>query len=308
MKVAEERKADIVLVQEHNLSMVRIRDATNDTATLCRNRKIGIMKHTSGAGYSEMNFGKWALFNCYISQNITSQQFKAYIDEVMQKADRNTNFIIAGDLNAKSTFWISEYTESRGEYIAEWMNSLNLAVQNTENTPTFVRGRQASYIDVTLSSEGMASKVFDWQVSVNESMILHRYIFYIIDVEKHSTKTDWHPVHYIDKRVITNALEILEEGIEDVDQLVTAMRSAQAVAMEHETPEGGRLQSCWWNDQISALWQECYRFKRVLTRARSRQREQGVIMELERRYKETRRTLRRAINEGQKEQWNLLCE
>ncbi|KAG5879721.1 hypothetical protein JTB14_023037 [Gonioctena quinquepunctata] len=92
-----------------------IKDLNNNSAILCRNRKCGIGSHTKGAGFIALNFDKWSLINCYVSPNIKLQEFKNYIDAVMQQARKCSKFIIAGDLNAKSTLWNVGRTDPRGK-------------------------------------------------------------------------------------------------------------------------------------------------------------------------------------------------
>ncbi|KAK9743715.1 hypothetical protein QE152_g8338 [Popillia japonica] len=63
----------------------------------------------------------------------------------------------------------------------------------------FVRGEANSFIDVTLSTPKMASRVTDWRVLDEETLTEHRYIFYEIVGDKTSKKelerrtfiTDW---------------------------------------------------------------------------------------------------------------------
>ncbi|XP_023016765.1 uncharacterized protein [Leptinotarsa decemlineata] len=129
-KTADEKEAGILAIQEPNINMIKdnpvwIKDLDNDTAILCRNKKYGIVKHTRGHGYITLNFGKWSLINCYFSPNKSLQDFKIYFDTVIEQARMSPNFVIAGDLNAKSTLWNSRYTAPRGDYIAEWMSTLN---------------------------------------------------------------------------------------------------------------------------------------------------------------------------------------
>lgn len=56
----------------------------------------------------------------------------------------------AGDINAKSPLRSSPSTDCRSEYWVDWAAALNLKARSF--IPTFVRGRNSSYIDVILST------------------------------------------------------------------------------------------------------------------------------------------------------------
>nr|CAH7763998.1 unnamed protein product [Callosobruchus chinensis] len=71
-------------------------------------------------------------------------------------------FLILGDFNAKSSLWGPQPTDIRGNYLAEWIAVLNLVVHNSGDKPTFLRGLSMSFIDVTLLSQSLATKISKW--------------------------------------------------------------------------------------------------------------------------------------------------
>ncbi|KAK9729431.1 Endonuclease-reverse transcriptase [Popillia japonica] len=102
----------------------------------------------------------------------------------MNKNSRSENkeAVIAGDINAKSFLWQSPVSDKRGEYWAEWVAALDLVVHNTGEVATFARGTTESFIDVTLSTQKMSTRIINWKVMEEENMTDHRYIYYELKV------------------------------------------------------------------------------------------------------------------------------
>ncbi|KAK9719707.1 Endonuclease-reverse transcriptase [Popillia japonica] len=84
---------------------------------------------------------------------------------------RKKQVIIAGDINAKSHLWGSPTIDKKGEHWSEWIAALNLVVQNTGLTQTFVHAK-------------IAARVMDWQVLEEESLTEHRFISYVVRTKK----------------------------------------------------------------------------------------------------------------------------
>jgi ribonuclease HI len=82
---------------------------------------------------------------------------------------RGTDFLLAGDLNAKSASWMSNHTDKRGAWVDEALSEMGLTVLNDGATPTFERtcnGKTlSSIVDVTAASASLADAVADWKVS-----------------------------------------------------------------------------------------------------------------------------------------------
>lgn len=145
------------------------------------NKDIGVQMFKSGVVYVRCELEKFIIYSCYISPNITLELFKKRLDAIMMDVQRvNREAIATGDFNAKSTAWGSPSSDKRGEYIEEWIATLNLVVLNQGN-PTFERGESRSHIDLTLSTSGMSKYFYNWQVSEKETLSLHKYIHFEVD-------------------------------------------------------------------------------------------------------------------------------
>lgn len=55
---------------------------------------------------------------------------------------------------------------------------MNLDVMNKGNTPTFVRGKSSSIIDITMCSRNLTRKIENWRVTEDENLSDHQYIFF----------------------------------------------------------------------------------------------------------------------------------
>ncbi|KAG5873069.1 hypothetical protein JTB14_010415 [Gonioctena quinquepunctata] len=66
--------------------------------------------------------------------------------------------------------------------LVEWMNTQNMVAHNEETTPKLARVAQTSFIDLTLSSQGMTTKVSGSNFFTEENMSLHKTIFLDISI------------------------------------------------------------------------------------------------------------------------------
>ncbi|KAG5886457.1 hypothetical protein JTB14_012869 [Gonioctena quinquepunctata] len=107
----------------------------------------------------------------YLSPNITREDYRDKLENIMQKARRcQSEKIIAGDFNAKSAEWGSPTTDARGTILMDWTSTPNLIVQNRGSKPTFVRRATGSFIDVTLASQKIAKSITNWRVLDDETL------------------------------------------------------------------------------------------------------------------------------------------
>ncbi|XP_074031398.1 uncharacterized protein [Leptinotarsa decemlineata] len=158
-KIIQEKEIDIALIQEPNMALTTgnprwILDESGTTAVLCENPRCGVTTHETGQNFICIVLKDWSIYNCYISPNIPMNEFRNRVDNIMEHVrDQGKEALIVGDFNAKSALWSSPMSDARGEYLVEWINALNISVCNEGNIPTFVRGAQTSFIDVTLATQ-----------------------------------------------------------------------------------------------------------------------------------------------------------
>ncbi|KAK9686493.1 Endonuclease-reverse transcriptase [Popillia japonica] len=135
---AKQSNVDILIVGEPNKKIVDgkkwVTDGSKDVAILFVNkclvvtnveRKKGYLVNKClvvtnverKKGYLRVNLGKWDLYCCYISPNISIEEYMKLVDEIAnQVKTTKREAVIAGDVNAKSHMWESPKTDSIGEY------------------------------------------------------------------------------------------------------------------------------------------------------------------------------------------------
>jgi len=123
------------------------------------------------------------VYSCYWSPNCSIAEYEDFILR-LERSVRTSALpcVVAGDFNAKSRLWGSPTEDKRGAILADLMSALDLHACNSGVSPTFVRGQSESHIDVTLVSNTIRGKVVDWKVLENESLSLHKYISFDIQM------------------------------------------------------------------------------------------------------------------------------
>ena len=97
----------------------------------------------------------------YLDKNI--QHFPNEFLELINKVG-NADIIIGSDSNSHSTLWNCANTDSRGEYLEDFIIQNNLQCLNVGNNWTFQGPMGKSIIDITLSNYSLANKISDWKV------------------------------------------------------------------------------------------------------------------------------------------------
>ncbi|XP_072400842.1 uncharacterized protein [Diabrotica undecimpunctata] len=178
--------ADLIIVPEPNKNIVKkngwITDTRSDVAIYINNKNMHINKVKRREGYLKINIDNLAIIACYISSNINIEHYERQVENIIDMSQNERDFIVAGDVNAKSILWGSPHNDRRGEIWNEWISSADIVVLNN-GEPTFVRGESKSHIDVTLASKNVAKKISGWDVLGENLFTHHRYIFYEIGVK-----------------------------------------------------------------------------------------------------------------------------
>lgn len=90
------------------------------------------------------------------------------------------NVIVARDFNARHGFWSSPTNDVKGNVLVDMAHALDLIVCNYGDTPTQERGGSQSYIDVTLVSARLRSRLTSWEVLQEETLSDHNYIAFTV--------------------------------------------------------------------------------------------------------------------------------
>jgi len=198
-QVAEEINADAIVISEPNRNEGEDNawypDSTGRAAVAVTDRIPVENPGQPERGFRWVKLSGIRLYSCYWPPHSSSSitEFADFIDRLeMSIRESELPVIVAGDFNAKSGHWGSKKEDARGVLLIDWMASLNLAVCNRGNNPTFVRGNSESHIDLTFASNSIVKSITNWRILEKESLSLHQYITFDIAVnsgEKHHRKS-----------------------------------------------------------------------------------------------------------------------
>lgn len=96
---------------------------------------IGAKESGSGPGFAWLRLGNVRAFSCYWTPNGDSaadrlEAFKGFLDgldqAIRQVEKENETLLVAGNFNAKSTYWGSSVDDSKGEALESFAASLGL--------------------------------------------------------------------------------------------------------------------------------------------------------------------------------------
>jgi hypothetical protein len=224
--------------------------------------------------------------------------------------------IVAGDFNAKSGFWGSKKEDARGVLLTDWMASLNLAVCNRGNKPTFVRGNSESHIDITFVSNSIVNSITNWRIFEKESLSLHQYITFDIAAnsgEKHHQKTgprwSWRKLdeNKLKAFIERTTLTVANHARLGAEELVKYLEEACNNSMPKGTYMGKKKPLHWWTMKIAELRKKCLGARRKLKRATKRSNNIQASIELQN-YRNAQKELKREIERSKNKSWELLCK
>lgn len=173
--------ADVVVSAEPNKRMIEnsawVTDSDSDAAvTITGGNRI--RRSGSGNGFSWVDTGPITILGCYISPNANTPRFDTFLLDLRKEIRKiGGKVLIVGDFNAKHRLWGSKRTDARGRKVIEWAAAELLTLHNDGEKPTFQRGKQTSYIDLTFSTSNLASSIRNWHVMDQiDSLSDHNYI------------------------------------------------------------------------------------------------------------------------------------
>lgn len=171
--------------------------------------------------------------------------------------------IIGGDFNAHNTVWGSTDTNSRGEYILDYILSTGLIILNSGNKPTFQQRRgqnlRQEVLDLTLATRFVATKVTQWRVADEPSLSDHNYISFKvghlkpgITTYRNPRRTDWQTY---ESCLETNLVEGFKKA-HRIDVMEQSLTDAIRKSYEEACPPRQiktRTNASWWNRELEAM-------------------------------------------------------
>lgn len=277
----------------------------------------GFVRTGQGPGFVWVEFVCSVVYCCYISPNATDEQFNRFLTNVEISWMRHRKeAIIIGDFNAKSPAWGSKLEDQWGKTIIEWAASNQLQLLNDGVVPTFRRGMQESFIDLTFAS--LKLKTAHWMVHDHiESMSDHQFISIEVGRVKPHRAYDQR-VRY--KKVKPEGVEMLKAAIRRevwaetysasrIERAMIGLQRACKECLGTTGPPKGKKANYWWNDTVNSKRNEVIQAKRRATRAnKSSTATEDAKENLWHRYREVRKDLRTIIREAKRAGFKTLLE
>ncbi|KAH7641097.1 hypothetical protein HUG17_8566 [Dermatophagoides farinae] len=142
-----------------------------------------LVDHSSNVCRLPLNMYRLISQLTIIHQRVAIEPTIRNLDNLVQYA-HNKRLLVAGDFNAKSTFW-GPINDERGEELLASIIQNDLCILNDGIKPTFdtTRGnrRLTSFIDLTLVSQNLNDKVKNWTVRDDIHNSDHRPIITVIN-------------------------------------------------------------------------------------------------------------------------------
>ena len=104
------------------------------------------------------------LVSMYMDQSIP--HFPSEFIDLLKKVG-SADIIVGSDTNSHCTLWNCTFTDSRGEFVEDFIIQNNLQCLNMGNNWTFKGPNGQSIIDITLANYSLANKISDWKVENN---------------------------------------------------------------------------------------------------------------------------------------------
>lgn len=121
---------------------------------------------TQGVRCVAIKLRRMTFISCYVSPNVSLPDYREFLDELsgVIACVRNSDVLLAGDFNAKSSYWGFATTSPRGELLDNWAAGLDLRLVNVGHAPTCVRQQGSSVVDLTWASAGLMKRISNWRV------------------------------------------------------------------------------------------------------------------------------------------------
>lgn len=319
-KTTMENKTDVILASEPNKQCLKsgewFFDDTHLAAIKVKDRNIRVYDTGSGKGFVWITIKDIQVFSCYISPNVSLREYMKFLDGIKETLilSQHKKFILGGDMNAKSYAWNSHKEDNKGTALVEWAQELGLEICNKGENPTYTAGNYGSIIDVTMCSRNIYRKIMDWQVSDEETMSHHQYIFFELREENqrivlnNPTEREWifdESKEEIYKREIERKIDLSHRNPEYCTKLTQDVCKKTFRIVKKRN---GRPSVYWWNDEIATKRKMCHAEKRKMVRInKSVHSTQYEKTEARENYYEKKRKLRNEINNSKKKKWIELC-
>lgn len=181
----------------------------------------------------------------------------------------------------------------------------DLMVHNTGGKPTFIRGDQSSFIDVTLSSRKVGRKIENWAVLDMENLSDHQYICFDINTKVAVKRTRQHVT--VDWEAFRTIIEIRATDVTmDPEEATKLVERCYKDCVRSKT-KSLKKYPFWWNSEIDNKCKEATRIRRTTQRKMTGYTDDEKMQARER-LRTCKKELKNLIKNSKNQQWAELCE
>ncbi|CAB0039197.1 unnamed protein product [Trichogramma brassicae] len=247
-------------------------------------------------------------FSVYAPLRLADVEFSALLPNIMEEAWDKRLLIVASDFNAWSTEWVCQVTRQRGIILLDALATLEAALLNTGDTPTFTGALGYSVIDLTFASDTLAPRITSWDVSELYTHSDHQAIVFEIETARPLRPTTRQSCKWNTRTLDSESLSVMMANAavppgpteEMAMRLMAAITSACDASMAKTSERRRRCAVYWWTSEIADLRRSCLRARRLAQRARGRPNEGACQAS----YAFARRLLHAAIKTSKRLCWS----
>lgn len=236
------------------------------------------------------------------------------IDLAMRKLKEKPVIIIM-DANAKSPTWGGSIYDDRGREVEELIALWELTILNEQRQgPTYVKGKEKSFIDLTLVTKEMTERMKWWKIQWDWTSSSHAVI--IIEVgskkvnenERENKRWDLQKANWDEFRKVLNEEKDKMERFQ-ISTRRTVVKYAVLIekwilkaaskTMREIKPRPKRVK--WWNKDLQDKRRIVLRLRKEYNKAEDEETKKN----LERRWKAERREYRNKIETARQKSWEI---
>ncbi|XP_060516906.1 uncharacterized protein LOC132696213 [Cylas formicarius] len=277
------RKIDVAVLSEPNKKIAtRNKWQTDDNLDLAI-QVINNSGHSQysgkGIGFVWINYLDIVIYSCYIFPNEGEETYLRFLHHLkLSIRNQRNQCLICGDFNAKSVMWGSPINDHKGDILSEWCSELDLVMLNRGTMPTFKKGTSESFIDVSFATSRLATRILSWEVSDEENLSDHNFIFLDIkeDSVSETNSSEQKPKQLgwsVDHTKIEEFLITLEKRLLSVkstkdmtpkawSEIITG--ACNSIFMRKKKLGANKKPVYWWKSQTAKLRKECLLKKRTI--------------------------------------------
>lgn len=319
MQTINELKVNLAIISEQykNLeSTTWEADATGRAAIWsCWDLSLQERMDKSESGFVRVKIRGIYIYSCYAPPNTQIEEFKNFLDRLVRDAMGRRAVVIAGDFNAWAVEWGCPETNNRGEALLEAISLLDVVLLNSGRTHTFRRAGTGSIVDVTFVSSSLITAAKNWKVSEQYTHSDHQAILWELssgDIHQNpkstsrSKATGWKASAFDEatfQLTMENFTIQCDTAVGKVDDVMQHIAMACDASMPRKSINKNRHPVYWWNDNIAQLRRDCHKTRRLYQRSRGK----ANYDTLQKKHKDARAMLKKAIKISKRCCWQELC-